>query len=435
VKPRPSERARTPGRPSGFPARPAVAVVAALAWVGASAAWLYGATSPNPSAPPPSLARAARPDGTPPAPADLAADARRMAEVFRRRFGPGYTVTVDRRNRLVYVSALDAATFAHVRATLSRYAAALQRLLFPEPLLWNVAVVLPTVRDYRAAGPPPGALGVYQPATRTLMSLSTSDVLVHEFVHALHHSDQVRAGQRHAAWVVEGLATLIQGSRPTAEGLEFLVGPDVVELQAAVRAGSLPPLADLLRAGMEAFRTEATRWYPYARYVMLMLARRGKLGEFYRTYKAGYTNDPSGRTALEQVLGAPTAQIEAAWRRWILALKPPWRPAHPIVAHLGIRMRPADEGVLVDGFLPGSAAARAGVLRVGDVILSVAGRATPTPADLGPAVRACRPGETVEIEILRQGRRTVVRHVLGAVRGQVPRDDQAAPSPHPPDRP
>jgi hypothetical protein len=316
----------------------------------------------------------------------------------------------------VYVSALDEKTFRKVERMLGRYADAQRRLLFPQPLFRNVVVVLPTLRDYRKSEPPDDVTGYYQPATRTLTSISVSDVLIHEFTHALHHSDQVRANQRHPVWVAEGFATLFQGSW-TADG-HIVPRPDtnLATLQGVVREGSMSPLAEVIAMGPEAFRAQAEVLYPYVRYVMLYLHENEHLEAFYETYKSSYASDATGRRALETVLGQPLEAIEAAWRKWLLALEPPWTPAHPVVAHLGIRMRPAEGGIYVDGFLRGSTAERAEVLRVGDIVLSVAGRATPTPRDLAPAVRACRPGETVEIEIVRQGERMVVTQVLGAVR-------------------
>ncbi|MFO8012484.1 MAG: PDZ domain-containing protein [Phycisphaerae bacterium] len=347
---------------------------------------------------------------------DLAAEAKDLAAVYRRRFGEGYTTHIDRRRRMVYVSALDGKTFRKVERMLGHYADAQQDLLFPQPLLWNVAVVLPTLRDYRKSVPPDDVSGYYQPATRTLTSISVSDVLIHEFTHALHHSDQVRRNQRHPVWITEGLATLFQGAWSESGRIAPRVDPTLAMLQGAAREKRLPSLADLCDMTPQAFRDIAEIAYPYVRYVMLYLYRQEKLEAFYEAYTSGYASDPTGRKALETVLGKPLEAVERAWRQWLLALDPPWTPAHPVVAHLGVRMRPAERGVMVDGYLPGSVAERAGVLRVQDVILSVAGRATPTPRDLGPAVRACEPGETVEIEILRGGERMVVTQVLGAVR-------------------
>ena len=373
------------------------------------AAWviLTVATAASPALPAQAAAADAR---------DLAAEARRLAELHRRRFGAGYATHIDRHRQIVYVSARDEKTFRKVERMLGHYADAQRDLLFPRPLLWNVTVVLPTLRDYRKSAPPRDVAGYYRPATRTLTSISASDVLIHEFTHALHHSDQVRASQRHPVWIAEGLATLFQGAWAEGGRIAPRLDPSLATLQGVVREKSLPSLAELCEMDPGAFCEKAEIVYPYVRHVMLYLYRKGKLKTFYEAYTSDYASDTTGRKALETVLGEPLGAIETAWRKWLLALDPPWTPAHPVVAHLGVRMLPAERGVMVDGYLRGSVAERAGALKVNDVILSVAGRATPTPRDVAPAVRACRPGETVEIEVIRGGERMVVTQVLGAVR-------------------
>ncbi|MBL7140206.1 MAG: PDZ domain-containing protein [Planctomycetes bacterium] len=350
-------------------------------------------------------------------PSEFAAEAKALADLYEKQFGEGYTTHIDSRWHLVYVSALDDRTLRNVTHLLALYAEAQQRSLFREPLLWNVTVVLPTVNDYRKSSPPREVAGYYNPATRTLTSLTTSDVLIHEFTHALHHSDEVRANQRHPVWLREGLATLFQGSRVVEGGrLEVLPDPSLAMLQGAIRDRGIPPLADLLVMDHRAFTEKAEICYPYVRHIMLYLHQQEKLGTFYEAYKAQYTADVTARKALEATLGQPLEAIEKAWRAWLLAREPPWTPAHPTVAHLGIRMRRAPEGIMVDAFLPGSTAQRAGVLKINDIIVSVAGRATPNARDLAPAVQSCKPGQTIDIEIIRDGQRMVVQHVLGAIR-------------------
>lgn len=348
--------------------------------------------------------------------ADLAAEAKALAELNRRKFGEGYTTRIDNRRHLVYVSALDARAFDRVVGMLGPYADAQRSLLFPAPFQWNVTVVLPTLSDYRESHPPAEASGYYRPATRTLTSMSLSDVLVHEFTHALHHSDQVRANQRHPVWISEGLATLFQRSRVRAGKIELPLDAGLAVLRESVRQKRVRSLAALCAMDREAFSLDAEACYPHARYVMLYLDRQGKLKEFYETYKSHYASDLTGVKALERALGKPLEEIESDWRRWVLELKPPWGPARPPKTHLGIRMRPAPEGVQIDGFVLGSAAARAKVLQMNDIIISVAGHATPTARKLAEAVGSCKPGEVVDIEIIRDGRTTVVKHLLGAVR-------------------
>jgi len=347
---------------------------------------------------------------------DLAAEAKALAELNRRKFGEGYTIRIDNRRHLVYVSALDPRAFDRVVAMLGPYADAQRSLLFAAPFQWNVTVVLPTLSDYRESRPPAEVSGYYRPATRTLTSMSLSNVLVHEFTHALHHSDQVRANQRHPVWISEGLATLFQRSRVREGKIEVLLNAGLAVLRESVRQKRVRSLAALCAMDREAFSSDAEACYPHARYVMLYLHRQGKLRKFYETYKSHYASDLTGVKALEVTLGKPLDEIESDWRRWVLESKPPWRPARPPKTHLGIRMRRVPEGVRVEGFLRGSAAERAGVLKVDDIIISVAGHATPTARKLAEAVGSCKPGEVVEIEIIRDGRTKVVRHLLGAVR-------------------
>ena len=190
----------------------------------------------------------------------------------------------------------------------------------------------------------------------------------------------------------------------------------LVGLQEWVRQKKALSLADLCTIGREAFVRQAMLCYPQVHYLMLYVHRQDKLEAFYETYKSRYASDPTGAKALEATLGKPLGEIETDWQRWVLALEPPWRPAHLPVAQLGIRMRRAPEGVQVDGFLPGSAAQRAGVLKVNDIILSVAGQPTPTARDLAEAVDACKPGEIVDIEVVRREQTLTLKHVLGATR-------------------
>jgi S1-C subfamily serine protease len=68
----------------------------------------------------------------------------------------------------------------------------------------------------------------------------------------------------------------------------------------------------------------------------------------------------------------------------------------------------------VAGVLPGSAARRAGRVRVGDLIEQFNGHSVRTPADLVGAIRAARALQTVKIQLVRHGRRMTVIQPLGA---------------------
>ncbi len=348
----------------------------------------------------------------------LAAEARAIVEECRRRFGNGYQTWVDHRRHVVYASALDARSTRYARGLIEDHLDAHRLGLFPLPLRWNVTVVLPTVADYykNRAAAKAEASGYYNGATRTLTSISLSRVLLHELTHALHHHDQVLVHQRHAVWVSEGLASLYESAEVEAGRLVPQVGPDLVRVQEDVRQGRHRPLADLCGMDRAAFMEDNEANYAQARYVMVWLDGMGSLRHFYNAYKLGYGSDPTGIEALERVLERPIDEIEAAWRAWVLAQPEPWRPVYTLKAHLGIRMARHPEGVRVDGMLPWSAARRAERLEVGDVITAIGGRSTLTPRDLAAVVQGHRPGQTVVIEIVRDGRPTVVNQVLGAVR-------------------
>jgi hypothetical protein len=348
----------------------------------------------------------------------LIAEAHELAAACRRRFGEAYRTFIDPDRHVVYASALDGRSTAHARDLVGRHLDAHRLGLFPLPLRWNITVVLPTVADYRKneAATETGATGHYHAATRTLTSISLSRILLHELTHALHHHDQVLVGQEHAIWVSEGLATLYESAEIEKGRLVPQVGPNLLEVQEAVGKGQDYPLAELCRMDRAAFRKQNESTYPQVQYLMFYLHEKGKLRDFYNTYKLTYASDPTGAEALAKTLGGPIERAQEAWRGWVRKQPPPWRPGYTTKANLGIRMGRTTEGVRVDGLPRGSAARKVGRLRVGDVITAVGGRPTPTPRALAEAVQAHRPGRTVAIEILRDGRPTIINHVLGAVR-------------------
>ena len=86
---------------------------------------------------------------------------------------------------------------------------------------------------------------------------------------------------------------------------------------------------------------------------------------------------------------------------------------------LGIQLRRADAasaeslGVLVSNVIPASPADSAG-LRAGDRILAIQGQEAHTPEELTAIVRASRPGDEVEVTVLRQAEIFPVRVTVGA---------------------
>ncbi|HOD81134.1 MAG: hypothetical protein BWX88_02541 [Planctomycetes bacterium ADurb.Bin126] len=346
-------------------------------------------------------------------PANLDEQAKRLAKEQLERLGAGYVARIDPQRRIVYVSAIDPGNFQRVTALLSMQHDLLRRQIFPAPLGWNVTVIFPTLNDYRRRTPLAKAAGFYHHPSRTLYSVSLSDVLLHEFTHALHHNDQHLSRQQHALWVIEGFATLFQRCKPTAAGLEPQNDWSLGDLQETVKAGKACKLAELMTMSQKAFLEKAETHYSQVRWVMMYLYRKGKLPEFYATYKATWAADATGRKALEKVFAQDLDKIEADWTQWLLELEPPWKPGYTVKARLGVRMKPCEDGVEITALLRGSAASQTHLLRPGDVVLAINAQQTPTPRDLTAAVQACKPGQIVDIEIIRDGKVTTIKQVLG----------------------
>ncbi|HYE43209.1 MAG TPA: Do family serine endopeptidase [Caulobacteraceae bacterium] len=88
------------------------------------------------------------------------------------------------------------------------------------------------------------------------------------------------------------------------------------------------------------------------------------------------------------------------------------------------------EGVLVSSLYPGSPAARAG-LREGDVITAVDGAVVDNAAGLNYRVATNRPGETVELRILRDGKAQTVRARLEPPPASPAREERLLQGAHP----
>jgi hypothetical protein len=359
------------------------------------------------------------PAQTPPAgDRELAAEANEISRILLDQLGPSYSSQIDSSRRVVFITALDARTSRMAIRVIRRHLDALRKTGFEKPFRRNLTILLPTVRDYRklVAGKNPEASGFYSRKLRMMATISLSNAIIHELVHAVHDNQQQLLGQDHPVWITEGLATLYQTSDVKDGKLAPKIGPELSGLQGAIRARKIHRLGDLLQIDQSGFMAQAQVSYPQVRYLMYYLHSRGLLEAWYRSYREGFDEDPTGRDALEQTLGKKLGAIEDDWLAWVLALDAPWRSKLVTKAHLGIRMMPGKEGVIVDAALPGSAARKAGLLKTDDVILSVGGLATPTPQDLSAAVETFRPGQTVRIELVRDGQRMYVEQVLGRIR-------------------
>ncbi len=348
----------------------------------------------------------------------IRADAEEVAGIYLKRLGEAYRSTYYPSHRLLFVTAVDGRTEAHARSIITGHLDMLRNSLFPNEFAYPVTILLPTVSDYRkfVGDIHPDASGIYIRRVRTLAGISFSSVLLHELTHAAHHNDQILAKQDHAIWVVEGLASFYQQGKIEADGFSPKIGGDITGLKEALEQRALPSIEALAKMDQKKFLQKPERNYAQSRYLIHYLSRQGKLKDFYEAYKRTYAQDSTGQAALEAVLPGDLEQIDKTWRSWLSELDPPWKSKLLVKAHLGIRMQDVKEGVEITALLRGTAAKSASQLKVGDILLSVGGRAVPTPRELAQAVQTFRPGQTVLIELIRDGRKTTVSQILGSIK-------------------
>jgi hypothetical protein len=140
--------------------------------------------------------------------------------------------------------------------------------------------------------------------------------LVHEVVHPYVEANFPAA----PAWFNEGLASLYE--RPTEKKGHIWGLPNwrLPNLKKQINERTLPDLATLLGTSRDEFYNAEFDAYAYARYLLLYLQEQGKLTPFYQRFVAD-KKDPTGRAALEAVLGETLETFEPRWRKWAVALK------------------------------------------------------------------------------------------------------------------
>ena len=395
---------------------------AALPLFAAAGAWAVGATIAV-------VVGVALAGGT----GDLGSQADELLKAQLKKMGEGYSGFVDRERHIVYVSALDEEHFRQTRELIASYADAQRKTLLETPFPWNLTILLPTVEDNKrlVAGHignrdpnKPNTrdgnqtlIGLYEPAGHKLTALDRGGVLLHEFTHALHHADQVAAGQTHPPWVTEGFATLFESSLITASGLEPNTDLRLYWLQNAIRTKKTVPLETLFKMGQKAFMVQAEAAYAQSRYVMLYLHQKGRLREWYKRYKQTFAEDPSGVKALEAVLNGNLPAIEKDWLEWAAALKPPPLPRRSEKTRLGLEVQDDPAGVKVVGLVDGGAAKQAGRILLGDVLQEFNGQKTANIAEFVAAAKAAGPMQTVKVKLLRRGQPMTVLQPLDSSAG------------------
>jgi putative serine protease PepD len=88
----------------------------------------------------------------------------------------------------------------------------------------------------------------------------------------------------------------------------------------------------------------------------------------------------------------------------------------PAVASLGVNVVDGTDGATIVGVTTGSGAEAAGI-QVNDVVTKIDDKVIATKTDLGNAIKAHKPGDTIKIELSRGGKISTVQATLGSRQG------------------
>lgn len=342
-------------------------------------------------------------------------------DALLKRFGGGYYSEEDAFLRLRFAVGLPPESFAMARGELdvvSRWAVAelFDNLVEADDasVPW-VSVVIPTDGDFSrwaidrhgeaARGATRQIAGTYDHDRKELVCKDLGATLRHEVFHALHYRSQSLEGQRHASWIMEGLASLVEDVDPNPDGTPaFAPSWRTNIVRKAGAGGGLKTLEELASTPDHLFTgTSQLLHYGHARAVMLYLVAAGELGAFYDNYVDTWERDRSGVQALERTFDAEIDAIDLSFRRWLDRLPVAPEQHYPPQATLGIDVDgERGEGLAVLRIARGSPGRNAG-LRPRDVLVAVNGQGTRDINELYRVVGRYLPGDVVVLSV-RRGR-------------------------------
>jgi hypothetical protein len=270
------------------------------------------------------------------------------------------------------------------------------------------AVVLPDREGFgrwtlATFGPGPGRGfstigGAYDHNRRRLVAQDLGATLRHELIHVLHWRDMSRLGQNHAAWIQEGLASLVEDYDIIDNTVTPVPSWRTNIVKRLHNARRLTPLDELAATSLDRLSTNRPlAQYAQSRAVMLFLLDQNKLTEFYRRYTQTFAADPTGMQALRETLNLPDQNaVEQAYQTWLTALPMVPETGSELPATLGIEIENGDgSGVRVTG-LPAGARQRTG-LSVGSFITAINNRPTRDLNELIRILADYAPGDTITL--------------------------------------
>jgi hypothetical protein len=151
-----------------------------------------------------------------------------------------------------------------------------------------------------------------------VMNIATGGgTLVHEIVHPFMEANCPRC----PAWFNEGLGSLYEQCTERRGHIVGLRNWRLAELQAAIRARSVPSFRELTQlTGRAFYQGRHSLHYAQARYLLYALQEADMLLPYYRAMSGRLQSDPTGYTALTQMLGDDLAQFQRRWEAEMLEL-------------------------------------------------------------------------------------------------------------------
>ena len=164
--------------------------------------------------------------------------------------------------------------------------------------------------------------GFYWPSERWMVMNAGLGIgtLTHELVHPLVEADFPRA----PTWLNEGIASIFEApALPKAGEIHGVKNWRLPRLRAALGSGERPKAMPQTLFGMAdtVFRDDdESLHYSLARYFCQWLDERGKLWEFYHTYRDARTEDPTGEASFKKVMGKTPVELEGTFLGWVARL-------------------------------------------------------------------------------------------------------------------
>jgi len=334
---------------------------------------------------------------------------------LKTRYGDDYIVEIDHKHKLIFATNVDRATLDELKTDLPARAEALWKHLLTYEFEEYITIIIPAAGSVESSN----ISGLYRHSGRLVVAKGIGWPVRHEFAHALHMGDcEARTQPNHPLWIKEGLATLYERSDLRDGKLVPLPSNRINQLKTRLETKNVYKLSVLVRLNQKQAMKYPGAFYSMVRNLMRYLHEHNKLKPFYTTYVKFHQQDPSGRKALEAVVGKDIMEFEKDWHAWVRK-----QPAFGITSKtfLGFGAADASEGLRVQKLAPDGPAARAG-LQAGDLIVALGGKIMADSMDIVSVLNATKPGDEVPVRYRRKG-----KYIEAKIKSIERPADQAAP--------